>query len=294
MDVFKHLGGGVSEKAILCVPNINLPVASMLGSGDRNFSKVLSNKLKKRQSELYNIANSGGKKHTSEYEDEIRSMSGISFIEADYNPNSISFSCQNERNKMHKSMNGDDSGTRALSVQNEIEMHVELIFDDMSVQDSFMEEKFELTAAGNILSSGKNVYRACDNDNTGLGRKNRTVRIPVDGIVALINNKLTRSVMFVWSSMVFSGELSGVQARYTMFNPQGNPVRAVVSLSINQGTKNWNDQERQYWDSAYRKFFGDTSQTGMFGIKTGSGNIQHDSSRNYSGGIENIQNLIQL
>ena len=54
--------------------------------------------------------------------------------------------------------------------------------------------------------------------------------------------------------MCFRGELTAVQANYTMFNKSGNPIRGVVNLSIRQGEQA-GFYEPAYCENAYKNLF---------------------------------------
>ena len=76
----------------------------------------------------------------------------------------------------------------------------------------------------------------------------------MEGILSLLTMDATRQVIFYWAKMSFRGELTGVQARYTMFNKSGDPIRAVVSLSIRQGEQEML-YDSGYWEKAYENLF---------------------------------------
>ncbi len=41
-----------------------------------------------------------------------------------------------------------------------------------------------------------------------------------------------RNARFVWGDMDYQGLLNSIQARYTMFNSKGEPIRAQVNFSL--------------------------------------------------------------
>ena len=76
-----------------------------------------------------------------------------------------------------------------------------------------------------------------------------TVRPQIEALIGMLTQSETRQVIFYWSEMVFAGEVISIDARYTMFNPMGNPIRAVVRLTVCQGTKEAVDNK--YWNDAF-------------------------------------------
>ena len=65
--------------------------------------------------------------------------------------------------------------------------------------------------------------------------------------------------------MIFWGVLEEVNAEYVMFDTDGKPIRAKISMSIRQSAKiNKDDtnyegtasESNKYWDNVYKKFFG--------------------------------------
>lgn len=104
---------------------------------------------------------------------------------------------------------------------------VVLMFDDMDTYDSFMWEKYTsgLTAKG-AANMVKGVM-----DAAGKG-KVHSVQGQVESLISALRNPYTRSISFRWADFVFIGQLSAVQANYTMFSTTGRPVRAEVLLRI--------------------------------------------------------------
>ena len=117
--------------------------------------------------------------------------------------------------------NSNDSVTKA-----KMTLTVTLFFDEMNVYDSFMVDKFTMGASvsgiTNIASSiAKNT-----------GKKTWSVRQEVEGLVGALRNPYTRNIEFRWADFVFRGQLSTVNAQYSMFSTSGEPVRAQVLLRM--------------------------------------------------------------
>lgn len=121
-----------------------------------------------------------------------------------------------------------DDKSRAIIVEDpKLIMSVMLYFDAMETYDSFMAEKFTsgLSTKGisNAVKMGMDVANK---------KEKPSVRPQVEALVAALRNPYTRTISFRWADFSFIGQLTAVQARYTMFSTSGRPVRAQVLLRL--------------------------------------------------------------
>ena len=140
-------------------------------------------------------------------------------IKVQYNPASITFSGL----KGHQGMDGHDGAYMEFNRPVETTMSMELIFDTMDIQKSFM-----------LSQTGKDIAR-------GLLRENASVRPIVELLIAATVFTSTRWIGFAWNKTLFWGELVSVNATYTMFDKEGEPVRAKVGIRIRQDQVNITD-----------------------------------------------------
>lgn len=229
----KEIAGGVSAKAVLCIPYTKVPDLDK-GDNSADGSKRLG-MAQQRMMNLYSGSSAALKSVSSAL------THGYATLQVDYNPSSISFSSQQEGTYTDKTMQSVGGGLLTLSKSSEVCMNVQLMFDDVSVQDAFMWDKFELSASG----IGKSI--------ANLAGGGHTVQVPIEGIIALIRHQVTRNVTFIWGETVFYGLLTSVGAKYTMFNPDGAPIRGTVDLSLIQNLQGDGNQSARYWDSAFDK-----------------------------------------
>ena len=117
-----------------------------------------------------------------------------------------------------------DEATHA-PVDTTIIMSVDLLFDSMDKQDAFMSDK----ASSSTTEMAKGIAGAAL---SMTGKKETTIQKKVEGFIGAIRNEKTRLMTFHWGEMSYSGVLRNVGVEYTMFNVTGEPVRAIVSLSI--------------------------------------------------------------
>lgn len=197
--------------------------------------------------------------------------SGYHTMQVKYNPSSISFSSQ-AGTYTHCGVGGMGMNQiTQMSMPAQTIMNVELIFDDVNIPDAFMWDKFRLTA-GSVVSSVAGGIKQVKQDGY-------SVQAQVDGLIALITQSEARQVVFYWSEMAFAGEVTNISAEYTMFNPQGHPVRGNVRLSIFQMDNEVDSADKKYWDKAFTNLFGDYTE---------------DKDVSDSSVLDNIQNIINL
>lgn len=138
-------------------------------------------------------------------------------------------------------------------------MSTSFIFDEMTTLDCFPGDKFD----GGLLnptSLVKNLVNA--GKQSGKNGKKNTVRPTTEAFLAALRNPFTRTLSFRWTDFVFTGELLSVGATYSMFNPQGEPVRAEVSMRIQQKI---NDTLLKSWYDAFDTVVGAKSAVSASG-----------------------------
>ncbi len=127
--------------------------------------------------------------------------------------------------------------------------NVTLVFEDINDQDAFGYQDVALNV-GTGLEMAKSI-------GTNLFKENGyTVRPQVEALVALLLHVRTQQVIFYWSEMFFHGMLTSVDVNYTMFNKKGHPIRAEVSLRIQQAdSRSTFKSDDKAWDGAFDAAF---------------------------------------
>lgn len=100
-----------------------------------------------------------------------------------------------------------------------------LIFDSVDIGDAFAADKFNLS----VSSLAKNITSAVS---TGITGREYTVRPFVEGFLAAVRDPDHRTVIFEWGKLRYVGVMNRVSCKYTMFNPNGEPIRAEVQVSM--------------------------------------------------------------
>ena len=238
---------GSIDKALLCIKKIapNTPVGGTSLSNVDLQAKLAAGTgkrfLSSRQFVENTIKQSGG---------------GFHVLQVKYNPSKIRFNSQGG-SFVEPGPGGEGINSLSqITMPAQTYMSVELLFDDESHPDAFMWEKFTNLSAGALVS-----------DVSGLVKKEMgklySVQPQIDALIGLITQSETRKVVFYWSDMVFAGEVTHVNARYTMFNPKGHPIRGTVELMIRQGGQDQdNSGDQAYWNKAFDTLFKNGTASG--------------------------------
>ena len=149
-------------------------------------------------------------------------------IQVQYNPASIRFSGSRGTPSF------DHNGTYISNPRPaDNVMSLDLYFDTENNATSFMLDKNSKDLVKRASSEIYNMYMSSDDVTT--------VRYIVELLIGATVFNSTRWVGFAWKNIEFWGELIGVNASYLMFDVEGEPVRAKVSLRIRQNTSNITD-----------------------------------------------------
>ena len=79
----------------------------------------------------------------------------------------------------------------------------------------------------------------------------------VEALHAAARNKDRRLAMFIWGDMVYEGKINSVDSEYVMFNVNGQPIRANVTINmvlfgkedLGKNIENW---KREYNEDFYK------------------------------------------
>lgn len=151
-------------------------------------------------------------------------------------------------------------GVSGGGMEMRITLDVKLIFDKVDPHTAFLSDR--INTAPTAL--GMDVERL-------FTEKNASVQTEVEGFIAALRSPYTRMITFAWGKMCYTGVLSGVDAQYTMFDVDGKPVRAEVTLQITTADEQITPCSMGSWEQKYKAAFGagSFSMTGL-GQKVGS------------------------
>lgn len=163
-------------------------------------------------------------------------------VQVQYNPSSITMNSVGGNIKNFETMGNEKlNSMTSTDKQTSTYLSVDLIYEDINVADAFGSQSLD-TKAFKEDDEFSDVY---------------SVKKPVEGLLSLMMEKETRQVIFVWNNMFFHGVMTSVSVNFTMFNKIGMPIKAKVSLQIQQSNTDESfASDRQYWDSAFDTAFG--------------------------------------
>ena len=192
-------------------------------------------------------------------------------FEVKFNPSQLSFQVY-AGNKVYKNdlaqSNADENGNVSITYQDmapRIQMNVQLVFDDYERTQAFMTEKFSDSSAA--------LRTVIDGAVSAKTHKTYSVRPQVEGFIGALRNNYTRKITFYWGNMSYSGVLTSVNAEYTMFSTDGNPIRAHVSLGILCTDENISDNYMGQWQESFKKVFGNDDTTDLGSKLQNVGNL---------------------
>ncbi len=172
---------------------------------------------------------------------------GFLKLKVQYNPSSVSLvSRGGEYIGRYGGVGGSDSGALQRNIQpEEVVLSMELIFDDTVISEAF--SAFD---ASNYSPTGLAKKIATKVSNSSEDFSGYSIRNATELFVAAMTSAHTRVVCVAWKDMVFWGELTGVNAEYTMFNNKGNPIRSKVQIEVRQDGRIAEDATN--WVSSYK------------------------------------------
>ncbi len=138
--------------------------------------------------------------------------------------------------------NNKTSGIKYMPMDPNICVSFSTIFDATKNSDAFVSDKINL----NLTNVTKNI--------TDLIQGNSySVRPVVEGLLEAVRDHDKRNARFVWGDMDYQGLLNSIQARYTMFNTKGEPIRAQVNFSMMVPLESPINTASEFWKDRYNE-----------------------------------------
>lgn len=248
MDFINKLFGGEEQndndvkltKAILCIPDINNTSKNASGGADNSIAGAATLAL---EGAYRQAKNSGAPSQAGS----IIKDKGYKAFEVQFNPVELGFDVQAQF--PDKGQNGQvDKDVYIVSKSVKNIMTLPLIFDASQTTSAFIWDKRNALANGSLTQKLKasSVAEAVSY---------KSVQKQIDGLLSLINNSVTRNVVFIWGEMTISGMITGEEIKYVMFDTIGNPIRGVVTLSITVFHGIEDSENAKYMDKAFDRLF---------------------------------------
>lgn len=155
------------------------------------------------------------------------------------------------------------------------EISFTIVFDDTNNADAFMFEKFTLSPTATLKNASALISSAVG--------KEYTVKPIVEGFMGALRNKYHRIVLFQWGDLRYWGVMNNIQGKYTMFNTDGNPIRAEINITISSGSSEkkgnyytpfWQNQYKEIMKQLTKPVKGDDGSEGMV---ASAGGIAHSN-----------------
>ncbi len=116
-------------------------------------------------------------------------------------------------------------GSSMASANTRIDMSFKIAFDKSNPQDASFADKFTLSQTNIAKGALRAGLKAA-------GKMSNSVQPEVEALTALVRSGNKRLTRFIWGDMAYEGVLNSVNAEYVMFNCNGEPCRAFVSLNM--------------------------------------------------------------
>lgn len=139
--------------------------------------------------------------------------------------------------------------SRMAAANSRIDMNLKLVLDKADVKEAFFAEKYTLGQTSLVKQGLKMAFKK-DPDAY-------SVQKDVEAISAIVRDKSKRLCRFVWGDMIYEGLVHSVNAEYTMFNVDGTPCRAVISIGIVLLDKEELPSSEKHWRKVYKSSFGE-------------------------------------
>lgn len=117
-----------------------------------------------------------------------------------------------------------------------------VIFDAVRNERAFLSDRIN-PGPTNLIRQGADLIKSAPH----------TVRPVAEGFLAAVRNRSTRGVIFQWGSLRYGGYLNKAQCRYTMFDMEGEAVRAEVDLALVCSCHGGHDNGKE-WRERYHAF----------------------------------------
>ena len=174
-------------------------------------------------------------------------------MEVQFNPASLRLSGQGGGEGIQTAnykQNGGDITLGAIGLH--VEMSVKLIFDQISNYSAFTNDLLTLSSS-RVVSQATSA--GIDAVSQKINGKTASVQMLVESFIATMRNENTRRICFEWGEFYYEGILSRVTSNYTMFDLNGNPIRAEVTMVLYLVDSSMDKNFGQYWKDAYYDAF---------------------------------------
>ena len=140
--------------------------------------------------------------------------------------------------------------SRMATPQTRIDFSVRIVLDKTDPQNAFYGDKFTLGQTSIAMGAAKAVIRGVSKD-----KNQYTVQPDVEALTAAVRDRKKRLCRFIWGDMIYEGLLSSVSADYVMFNINGEPCRAFVTINMVLYDQGDLPASKSLWEKEYTDDF---------------------------------------
>ncbi len=176
-----------------------------------------------------------------------------------YNPATMRLYSVNGKVQSRRGQDSIDE-LKVYNYSGKSKLSFDLIFDDCDNMNAFGLNEAANVNMTSLVNKGLSAWSS--------GGLTHSVRKRMDAIMSLLSSSATQQVVFFWSNMVFRGTITDVGNKFTMFNPEGNPIRGEMHLEITQD-RQFKDlkYDETYWENAFKQCF--KAKSGLAGLAGG-------------------------
>lgn len=247
----------------------NMLLASYKSTSVENMLKKQANKAKMEAQKAKRLAEAAaGNALTAaeEYDEATRAYAGTDAViekavrrrfKVQFNPSTLSINGYGggmaqitnlSRDRKGKGDKKDSSGGITYEeAGTHIEMSVQLIFDNSNHLTAFPGDIYGMNVSNALGAAGGAAAKKL------LGKR-PSIQEEVEGFLGMLRSQYTRAVSFVWGSMAYTGVCNSVGAKYTLFNPSGEPIRAQVNFRMICADESVSKGQMGYWKDMYKTF----------------------------------------
>lgn len=178
-------------------------------------------------------------------------------IEVQFNPTSLQLRSNAGGDVQLTDYTQDGNGISRGPSGLHVDLSVRLIFDQISNTAAFQQDNMTLSSTRITAAAASAVGGLLFGDSA------QSVQVTVEAFIAALRNENTRWICFEWGEFKYEGIVRQVNSNYTMFDINGNPVRAEVELVIYLADPSIKANSSGYWYDAYYAAFIDGNPTAM-------------------------------
>ena len=141
--------------------------------------------------------------------------------------------------------------SRMAAPNTRIDFSVKLVIDRTDNSEAFFEEKLTLSQTSIAKNAAKGIKKAVNKKKD----KKNTVQADVEALSALARDKSKRLARFIWGDMIYEGMINSINAEYVMFNIDGEPCRATVTLNMVLFDNDELPSSKSLWQNRYVECF---------------------------------------